>query len=62
MLEKIFGCSLITKLRSILLMEGDFNATNKRIYGIRMMHNVRRYRLLPDKIYSERNCLANNGT
>ena len=62
MLEKIFGCSLITKLRSILLMEGDFNATNKRIYGIGMMHNVRRYRLLLDKIYSERNRLANNGT
>ncbi len=35
MLEKIFGCSLITKLRSILLMEADFNATNKVIYGIR---------------------------
>jgi hypothetical protein len=31
MLEKIFGCSLITKLRSILLMEADFNATNKVI-------------------------------
>jgi hypothetical protein len=34
MLEKIFGCSLITKLQSILLMEADFNATNKTIYGI----------------------------
>ena len=34
MLEKIFGCSLISKLRSILLMEADFNATNKAIYGI----------------------------
>ena len=31
MLDKIFGCSLITKLRSILLMEADFNATNKVI-------------------------------
>jgi hypothetical protein len=27
MLEKIFGCSLITKLQSIQLMETDFNAT-----------------------------------
>jgi hypothetical protein len=40
MLEKIFGCSLITKLRSILLMEGDFNASNKLIYGIRMLDQV----------------------
>jgi hypothetical protein len=29
MLEKMFGCALITKLRSILLMEADFNAPNK---------------------------------
>jgi hypothetical protein len=34
MLEKIFGCSLITKLRSVLLMEADFNAANKTIYGV----------------------------
>jgi hypothetical protein len=34
MLKKIFGCSLIMKLHSILLMEADFNATNKVIYGI----------------------------
>ncbi len=33
MLEKMFGCTLITKLQSILLMEADFNATNKIIYG-----------------------------
>jgi hypothetical protein len=34
MLEKIFGCSLISKLRSILLMETDFEAANKAIYGV----------------------------
>ncbi len=34
-LEEIFGCSLIMKLCSKLLMEADFNATNKVIYGIR---------------------------
>ena len=33
MLEKMFDCALITKLQSILLMEADFNATNKIIYG-----------------------------
>ena len=32
MLEKIFGCLLIMKLCSILLIEADFNATNKVIY------------------------------
>jgi hypothetical protein len=62
MLEKIFGCSLITKLHSILLMEADFNATNKRIFGIEMMENVRRYQLKPEEVYNERNRLAEDGT
>jgi hypothetical protein len=62
MLEKIFGCSLTTKLHSILLMEADFNATNKVIYGIRMLHNMRKYRVMPEEIYSKRNCLADDGT
>ncbi len=62
MLEKIFEFSLITKLRSILLMEADFNATNKVIYGIRMLHNMRKYRLMPEEVYSERNRLADDGT
>ena len=55
MLEKNFGCSLITKLRLILLMEADFNATNERIFGIEMMENVRRYNLMPEEVFSERN-------
>jgi hypothetical protein len=62
MLEKIYGCSLITKLRSILLMEADFNATNKRIFGIEMMENVRRYKLMPEEVFSKRNRLADDGT
>ena len=62
MLEKIFGCALITKLRSILLMEADFNSTNKIIYGQRMLQTVRRYRLMPEEIYSEKNRLADDGT
>jgi hypothetical protein len=33
MLEKMFGCALITKLRSILIMEAGFNVTNKIIFG-----------------------------
>jgi hypothetical protein len=62
MLEKIFGCSLITKLRSILLMEADFNAANKTIYGVRMLANARKYHLIPEEIFSERNRLADDGT
>jgi hypothetical protein len=62
MLEKIYGCSLITKLQSILLMEVDFNATNKTIYGVRMLHNVRKYRLMPEEVFSERNRLADDST
>jgi hypothetical protein len=62
MLEKMFGCALITKLRSILLMEADFNATNKIIYGQRMLQQAQKYKLVPEEIYSERNCLADDGT
>ncbi len=62
MLEKIFGCSLITKLRSIFLMEADFNATNKAISGVRMLANVRKYKLMPEEVYSKRNHLADDET
>jgi hypothetical protein len=41
MIKKIPGCALITKIRSILLMEADLNATNKEIFGIRMLELVR---------------------
>ena len=41
MLEKMFGCTLVSKLRAILLMEADFNALNKMVYGERMMAVVR---------------------
>ncbi len=61
MLKKIFGCSLITKLRSILLMEADFNATNKRIFGIWMMENVRRHSLMLEEVFSEQNQQAEDG-
>ena len=62
MLEKIFGCSLITKLRSILLMEADFNAANKTIYEVWMLANARKYQLMPEEIFSKRNRLADDGT
>ncbi len=53
MLEKMFGVRLVSKLRAILLMEADFNAMNKEVYGVRMMDNARRYKLIPEEIFSE---------
>ena len=43
MLENIMGCTLLTKLSSILLMEADFNHSNKAIFGFRMLDNARKY-------------------
>ena len=62
MLEKTLGVTLVTKLRAILLMEADFNATNKIVYGDRMMTNARKYKLIPEETFSEKNRMADNGT
>ncbi len=62
MLVKTLGVTLVTKLRAILLMEADFNATNKIIYGNRMMEMVRENGLMPDDIFSEQNRMADDGT
>ena len=62
MLKKMFGCTLIRKLRAILLMEADFNFANKLIYGVRMMDNVRRYGFMPEEIYSEKGKTADDGS
>jgi hypothetical protein len=62
MLEKTLGVTLCMKLRAILLMEGDFNATNKIVYGTRMLENARKHQLMPEEIFSKRNRMTNNGT
>jgi hypothetical protein len=62
MLEKVFGCSLITKLQSILLIKADFNASNKIIYGMQMLDNVRKYKLMLEELFSKRNWMADDGT
>jgi hypothetical protein len=61
MLEKTLGVTLVTKLRAILLMEADFNATNK-IYGNRMMAKARGHNLMPEEIFSKQNRMADDGT
>jgi hypothetical protein len=40
MLEKTFGMRLVSKLRAILLMEADFNAMIKEVYGVWMLDNA----------------------
>ena len=57
MLEKMFGCTLVSKLRSILLMEADFNFANKTVYGMRMLDNVRKHGFMPEEIFSEKGSL-----
>jgi hypothetical protein len=62
MLEKTLGVTLVTKLRAILLMEADFNGTNKIIYGKSIMEKVRGHNLMPEEIFSKQNRMADNGT
>ncbi len=61
MLEKTLGVTLVTKLRAILLMEGDFNATNKIVYGVRMLQNARNHNLMPEEIFSKKNRMEDDG-
>ena len=62
MLEKELGNKLISKLRAILLMEADFNFGNKQTYGVHMLDNARKFRLMPEEIFNERNRMADDGT
>ena len=49
MMEKMFGCTLISKLWAILLMEADFDFANKIIYGVRMLNNARFHGIMMEK-------------
>jgi hypothetical protein len=60
MLEQMFGVRLVSKLRAILLMEADFNVVNKEVYGVRMLDTARKYKLVPEEIFSEKNQMADN--
>ncbi len=62
MLEKMFGCTLISKLHVILLMEASFKFSNKLVYGVRMMDNVRKHGMIPEKIYSKKGRTADDGS
>ena len=43
-------------------MEGDFNASNKLIFGLGMLEQVWKYKLIPEEVICERNRLAKDGT
>jgi hypothetical protein len=62
MLEKMFRVRLVLRLRAILLMEADFNAMNKEVYGVRMLDEIRKYKLIPEEIFSEKNWMADDGS
>jgi hypothetical protein len=62
MLEKIAGCSLVEKMRAILLMEADFNFINKMIIGNRALNNARRYDFMAEEIFSEQGRTAEDGS
>ncbi len=47
---------------SYVLMEAKFNAMNKIIYGHQVSDTVQKYRLMLEEIFSNQNCLSDDGT
>ena len=46
-----------------MLMEANFNATNKIVYGMRMMSNAREHHLVQEeRIFSKKNSMTDDGT
>lgn len=43
-------------------MEADFNFANKCIFGVRMLNMARKYKWMPEEIFSETNRTADDGT
>jgi hypothetical protein len=40
---------------------GRLQCENIEVYGVRMLDNAQRYKLIPEEIFSKQNCTANNG-
>ena len=60
MLKNNPGVTLIEKLRAILLMEDDSNASYNEIFGNRMLNVVRSHSFVPEEIYSEKGNTADD--
>ncbi len=58
LLEKIAGVALVTKLRAILLMEGDFNYMNKWIFGHGAINRLYELGYIPGNQYSQKESTA----
>ena len=42
-------------------MKADFNFGNKQTYGIHTLDNARKYKLMPEEVFNERNRMTNDG-
>ena len=56
---------LVTKLRSLLLLEADYNAMNKIIFNTRLIPSLELYKMIPTEIIGDRRgmsaiCIALN--
>jgi hypothetical protein len=58
LLEKIVGVALVTKLRAVLLMEGDFNYMNKWIFGKEAISKLYEMENIPGNQYSQKESTA----
>jgi hypothetical protein len=58
LLEKIAGVALVSKLRAILLMEGDFNYMNKWVFGYDAINKLYEMGYVPGDQYSQRESTA----
>ena len=59
-LDFFLGVRIVSKLCAILLMEADFNAMNKEVYGVQMLDEAAKYKLILEEIFSKKNHAANN--
>jgi hypothetical protein len=57
-LEKIAGVALVTKLRAIVLMEGNFNYMNKWIFGHEAINKLYALGYVPGNQYSQKESTA----
>ncbi len=58
LLKKIAGVALVTKLRAILLMEGNFNYMNRWIFGKEAINKLYEMGYIPGDQYSQKESMA----
>ncbi len=58
LLEKVPGVALVDKLCAILLMEGDFNLSNKWFFGHEAVNRLYEIGYIPEDQYSKKSSTA----